>query len=394
MSRNNKNGWKYKKLGDENYFKVIMGQSPPSKTYNFEEIGLPFFQGKAEFGKMFPMPKKYCSEPTRIAEKNDVLISVRAPVGPTNLANTRCCIGRGLAAIRCEQKVLPRFLFYTLRSIEGDIANSVCDQGGGFTAIKKSQLKAVEVPVPPLDEQRRIVVRIEELTRRAEEARMLRQEASQEIANLFQIELDRFFSPLQMDDWIKYEGRQVFDIVRGQVDPKEKSYIDLPHVAPNFIESGTGRLLKNQVKTPRELRLKSGKYHFNPCHVLYSKIRPNLRKATLPDFEGTCSADMYPLIPNTEVVIREFLVLALLAPPFTRYAVENSDRNAMPKINRPTMLGCRMKLPSIEAQQEFVSRVKQIQTKADKIIALQNKAVSEIEQFQPALIAKAFRGEL
>ncbi|MCK4604345.1 MAG: restriction endonuclease subunit S, partial [Deltaproteobacteria bacterium] len=112
MSRNNKNGWKYKKLGDENYFKVIMGQSPPSKTYNFEEIGLPFFQGKAEFGKMFPMPKKYCSEPTRIAEKNDVLISVRAPVGPTNLANTRCCIGRGLAAIRCEQKVLPRFLFY------------------------------------------------------------------------------------------------------------------------------------------------------------------------------------------------------------------------------------------------------------------------------------------
>lgn len=87
MSRNNKNGWEYKKLGDENYFKVIMGQSPPSKTYNLEKIGLTFFQGKAEFGKMFPTPKKYYSEPTRIAEKDDVLISVRAPVGPTNLAN-------------------------------------------------------------------------------------------------------------------------------------------------------------------------------------------------------------------------------------------------------------------------------------------------------------------
>ncbi|MCK4604937.1 MAG: restriction endonuclease subunit S [Deltaproteobacteria bacterium] len=187
MSRNNKNGWKYKKLGDENYFKVIMGQSPPSKTYNLDKIGLLFFQGKAEFGKMFPTPKKYCSEPTRIAEKDDVLISVRAPVGPTNLANTRCCIGRGLAAIRCEQKVLPRFLLYALRSIEGDIANSVCDQGGGFTAIKKSQLKAVEIPDPPLEEQRRIVARIEELSRCAEKIRLLRQEASQEIANLFQI---------------------------------------------------------------------------------------------------------------------------------------------------------------------------------------------------------------
>ena len=181
MSKNNKNGWKYKKLGDENYFELIMGQSPPSKTYNLEKIGLPFFQGKAEFGKMFPTPKKYCSEPTRIAEKDDVLISVRAPVGPTNLANERCCIGRGLAAIRCKQNILPGFLLYALRSIQDDIASSVCDQGGGFTAIKKSQLKAVKIPVPPLDEQRRIVARIEELIRRAEEARRVLHEIEDEL---------------------------------------------------------------------------------------------------------------------------------------------------------------------------------------------------------------------
>jgi len=181
MNKTNKNGWKYKKLGDENYFELIMGQSPPSKTYNLKKNGLPFFQGKAEFGKMFPTPKKYCSEPTRIAEKDDVLISVRAPVGPTNLANERCCIGRGLAAIRCKQDIIPRFLLYALRAIEGDIANSVCDQGGGFTAIKKSQLKAVKIPVPPLEEQRRIVARIEELIRRAEEARRVLHEIEDEL---------------------------------------------------------------------------------------------------------------------------------------------------------------------------------------------------------------------
>ncbi|RLB88616.1 MAG: hypothetical protein DRH10_07310, partial [Deltaproteobacteria bacterium] len=111
-------------------------------------------------------------------------------------------------------------------------------------------------------------------------------------------------------------------------------------------------------------------------------------------FEGTCSADMYPLIPNTDIVTRDFLALTLLAPPFTQYAIENSDRNAMPKINRPTMLGYRMKLPSIEVQREIVSKVKQIQTKADKITALQNKAALEMELFQSALLAKAFRGKL
>lgn len=285
-----------------------------------------------------------------------------------------------------ENELDIRFLYYWLKYIP-------LHNLGYSRHFKLLKEQNITYPVN-LNEQYRIVARIEELTRRAEEAQKLRQEASKEVANLFQIELEIFFSPQEMDDWIEYDGKQVFDIVRGQIDPKEKPYIDLPHIAPNSIESGTGRLLKYQVKTPRELHLKSGKYHFNSTHVLYSKIRPNLRKVTLPDFKGTCSADMYPLIPNLEVVTRGFLTLALLALPFTRYAVENSDRNAMPKINRPTLLEYRMKLPSIEVQQEFVSRVKQIQTKANEIIVLQNKAVLEIEQFQPALLAKAFRGEL
>jgi type I restriction enzyme, S subunit len=71
---------------------IIMGQSPPSATYNENNKGLPFFQGKAEFGDISPTARKYCTEPTRVAEANDILISVRAPVGPTNLANTKCCI--------------------------------------------------------------------------------------------------------------------------------------------------------------------------------------------------------------------------------------------------------------------------------------------------------------
>lgn len=174
-------GWEWRKLGDKKYFDVIMGQSPPSNTYNLNGVGLPFFQGKAEFGEVHPIAKKYCSAPNRIAERNDVLISVRAPVGPTNLANQKCCIGRGLAAIRCTEHILPLFLLLALRNIESDIAASVKDQGGGFTAIKREQLKNIEIPVPPLSEQRRIVKRIEELTRRVEETRKMIQEAEAEL---------------------------------------------------------------------------------------------------------------------------------------------------------------------------------------------------------------------
>src|SRR5262245_25648177 len=79
---------------------LIMGQSPPSTTYNEVGEGLPFYQGKSEFGFCHPTPRLFCNAPIKIAKRNDILISVRAPVGPTNVADRECCIGRGLAAIR------------------------------------------------------------------------------------------------------------------------------------------------------------------------------------------------------------------------------------------------------------------------------------------------------
>jgi type I restriction enzyme S subunit len=103
---------------------------------------------------------------------------------------------------------------------------------------------------------------------------------------------------------------------------------------------------------------------------------------------------MYPLIPNTEVVTREFLALVLLSPPFTTYAVENSDRNAMPKVNRPTMFGYRVRLPEKPEQEEIVSRLRAMQEKAEEITKLQKSVEEELGKFQSALLAKAFRGEL
>jgi len=165
--------WSCARLGDEEFFRLIMGQSPPSSSYNKEGRGVPFFQGKADFGELYPVPSTFCTEPTRIAEPKDVLISVRAPVGPTNIADRRCGIGRGLAAIRCSAKVMPLFLLYVLRSVEEEISNSVRDQGGGFTSIRRAQLASFEVPAPPLPEQTRIVTRVEQLTRGANEARQI-----------------------------------------------------------------------------------------------------------------------------------------------------------------------------------------------------------------------------
>src|SRR5690242_3230500 len=94
-----------------------MGQSPPSNTYNTERRGLPFFQGKAEFGDLYPTPEKFCTDPAKVAEPGDILISVRAPVGPTNMCRERSCIGRGLAAVRPRCEIPTHYLLFYLRSI-------------------------------------------------------------------------------------------------------------------------------------------------------------------------------------------------------------------------------------------------------------------------------------
>jgi len=139
---------------------IIMGQSPPSSAYNENGEGYPFFQGKAEFTDLRPIVRKWCTEPTKIAETDDVLISVRAPVGPTNLAPSQCCIGRGLAAIRPRGGIEPRYILYAIRSSVQGLA----DQGTGttFAAISGDILRKFMVPLAPLAEQRRIVAAIEE----------------------------------------------------------------------------------------------------------------------------------------------------------------------------------------------------------------------------------------
>lgn len=140
---------------------IIAGQSPESKYYNSNSDGLPFFQGKADFGELYPSIRVYCSQPTKIAEKDDILLSVRAPVGPTNLAPCKVCIGRGLTAIRPSEVLHTRYVLLFFRYFEAQLASK--GTGTTFKAITQDVVKNLEIPIPPLPEQERIVARIEEL---------------------------------------------------------------------------------------------------------------------------------------------------------------------------------------------------------------------------------------
>ena len=145
----------------DNVCLIILGRSPPSSTYNQDKVGLPFFQGKADFGTFHPTIRNWCTNPETFAEKNDILISVRAPVGPTNISLEKCCIGRGLAAVRSLDGVIFSYVFYHLRFLENYIATK--GTGTIFKAIRGAQLRSIALSIPSLNEQKRIVSKIESI---------------------------------------------------------------------------------------------------------------------------------------------------------------------------------------------------------------------------------------
>jgi type I restriction enzyme M protein len=135
---------------------IVMGQSPQSEFYNTENQGLPFFQGSKNFQDVFPNITTYCTQGNKIAEKNDILISVRAPVGDVNIAPTQCLIGRGLAILKPKNLISFWYLFYVLKSkrITGRLGNI-------FEGTTKEELKKIRIPLPKLETQKQIVEQIE-----------------------------------------------------------------------------------------------------------------------------------------------------------------------------------------------------------------------------------------
>lgn len=130
---------------------IQMGQSPESKFYNYDKIGLPFYQGKADFGRINPTPKMWCSKSKKEAKPNDILISVRAPVGDLNINNEQSCIGRGLAAITCKSDVDMMYLYYHLKYLKPQLSH--ISTGSTFESINKSQLENLIIKYKSYTEQ-------------------------------------------------------------------------------------------------------------------------------------------------------------------------------------------------------------------------------------------------
>ncbi len=236
--------------------------------------------------------------------------------------------------------------------------------------------KNLIIPVPPIETQSRIVSELDLL-----QSIIDKQKAQlKELDNLAQAV---FYDMFGDNNCTKKRLGEVVKVQSGLVSPLEAPYCDMIHIGPANIESHTGKLV--DLKTAKEEKLISGKYLFDPSMVLYSKIRPNLNKVTIASFEGICSADMYPLKPTKELDKR-FLLFILKQKDFWDYAVSNSGRANIPKINRKALLNYKIVLPPLSLQQSFAAKIESIEKQKAAI----GKSIEETQKLFDYTMDKYF----
>lgn len=286
-----------------------------------------------------------------------------------------------------KNEVHPEYLFYVLH--ENHKKGKTLRHQNKTTGIINLKLDSYldsKIPLPPIDDQ----IRIAHLLGKVEGLIAQRKQHLQQLDELLKsVFLEMFGDPVRNEEgWDFTSIGDSVEIQSGQVDPRELPYSELPHVGGANIESESGNLIG--LKQAKYESLISGKYLFDSSHILYSKIRPYLNKVAKPDFQGICSADIYPIKPINGLLNRDFLRMLFMSKAFLNYTANNSDRANIPKINRKALVVFGFNRPPIDLQNQFAVIVEKVEI----IKSSYQKSLSELENLYGALSQKAFKGEL
>jgi type I restriction enzyme, S subunit len=302
-----------------------------------------------------------------------------------------------LMRLRPSQTIISEFLGFYFQT--ADYWSQINQNKGGRLkgGINIPVLQNLTMPLPSIPEQRAIAHALQAV-QQATEARGQELELERERKAALMQHLFTYGTrgePLKQSDigeipqsWQVIRFSEVVEIAQGQVDPTIEPYKNLIHVGPENIEPGTGRLIAT--KTNQELNIISGNYLFTETDILYSKIRPYLNKVALPTSKGTCSADMYPLRPKPEYLVREFVFQLLLSDGFKVRAMSFQDRTGIPKINRNQLGSIPLPIPSLSEQHEISELLSACDS---KILALEQET-SVLNELFTAMLEELMTGRL
>lgn len=360
-----KHDWEYKKLGESCI--LTMGQSPSSDSYNSEGEGLPFFQGCSDFGLIHPTITTFCTAPTKIAQADDVLMSVRAPIGTLNIADVECCIGRGLASFRANNDGVSKFLYYVLKYSKDKLQS--LGTGSTFKAIGKDSLRNFIIPVPPLPIQEQIVSELDKVSEIIEK----KKQQVKELDNLAQsIFYDMFGDPVENEKgWdVKVMG-DIGNFQRGSGLSKKVLVVDgYPCILYGQIHTRFGAFTKKHLSCiPNELVHTAKIAHPNDLIIAI----------TSEDVEGSCKSTAwlgnYDIAVGSDAAIFSHNQNSIYVSYYTKTKAFYNEKAKYARGFKVTHISTKeiatisIMLPPLSLQRSFAQKIEVIEKQKELITA-------------------------
>ena len=366
---------------------INMGQSPASDSYNEDGDGLPFFQGNADFGVLYPEVRIWCNAPTKIVEPETLLISVRAPIGALNFSRERSCIGRGLAGITPMPGIELKYVYYCLKGKNAEL--NAKGTGSTFKAIAKAALGETSVRMISQAEQQEIVQMLDKLSD-------VIAQRKQQLSALDTLIKARFVELFECGDHEIVKASDVCDfITKGTTPPTGEITEEYENGKIPFLKvynlSFTGEMLFDENPQYILAETHNGKLARSkvyPNDVLMNIVGPPLGKFTLvtDEFEEWNINQAIAIFRAKERILPRFLLHALMQPkvlePFIGQAVGIRQQN----LSLEQCRNLQFPLPSLEEQKSFVEFAEQL----DKSKVAVQKALAETQTLFDSLLQKYF----
>jgi type I restriction enzyme S subunit len=385
-----KKGWPTKTLGD--VCEVIAGQSPEGKFYNAEGKGMPFYQGKKDFGEKFiEAPTAWTTQTTKIAKEGDILMSVRAPVGPVNFATDEVCIGRGLAAIRSSDELNRDFLFYQLWHLQPDIAGR---EGAVFASINKAEIEALPLAFAPLPEQQRIVGILDEAFEGIAIAKANAEQNLQNARALFESHLQSVFT--QRGPGWKEKTLEEISTTFGRGKSKHRPR-NAPHLYGGkypFVQTGDIRNADHTIteysQTYSEAGLAQSKLW--PKGTICITIAANIAETAILGFNACFPDSVIGVVANpneAEVGFIEYLLQS-----FKARIQAMGKGSAQANINMGTFEHERFPFPPVAEQKQIVAKLDALSEETQRLESIYQHKLAALDELKKSLLHQAFNGEL
>jgi type I restriction enzyme S subunit len=357
---------------------INMGQSPDSSTYNEDGNGLPFFQGNADFGEIYPAVRMWCSEPTKIAREKDILISVRAPIGALNIANCECCIGRGLAALTVNEDICAQEYLWHALSGKVDELNSK-GTGSTFKAINKKTLSETEIPLPPIDEQRKIAAILDKVS----DLIAKRQQQLDKLDEMVKARFVEMFGDPQNNEknWKMRTFKEICTVRQGLQIPISKR---LTHFEENCYEYITVAYLhgakdKEYIKNPKSTVI------CTKDDVLMT--RTGNSGMVITNVAGVFHNNFFLIDFDRDKYIKEFLVEYLNLDLIQTELKKRAGTSTIPDLNHSEFYKIAIYEPPMDLQNQFAAFVNQTEKSKTTV----SHSLEKLETLKKALMQEYFR---